>query len=565
MRSRHIIKRGKWYYYVCRIPADLLHLFPSITIYKSLHTDDIKNARLLAGAEEYRTQQLFLQLRSGMLSKDQEKHLIASYIKHHLNILEAKATGNTNHLDKPGKIKADLKKEDLFFNDLAAPYNLSQEEIRQLKLEFYKTLSSQMSEMIANKDTSKWPIIGKISNLSKADHKALEIKILNANKQIFDAACNMYKGDWGPMERLLEKAERDLSVSYYSFMDVIVEYKEHYLVSKPDLKSGTKDDMHVECRVLLDILGDINITEVNTMKSVAKLKQILLKYPRNKQQRYGEKSIHSIIRSERGYDTINLKTANEYLKRLKAIIGFASKSKMITTTNVMDGEYFQTETAEEEQRSAYDSHDIKRLIEAICTQSLWVLGQPKPERFWILLIALFHGLRLGNIVTLTKQDIVQIDSGIWVFMLRHGKTKSTIRPVAICDCLLLLGFLEWVDSLQRQKLFQDSTDSFSKWYNRNESRADGYEIKGFESRYITTDKKKCLYSLRHNFAGNVFDVSTDFKITADMMGHSTGRNVTARYTKKTKSETLKQISDKMSLENIDLDRLELRAQELFDI
>ena len=103
MRLLHIVKRGKWYYYVCRIPADLLHLFPSITIYKSLHTDDVKNARLLTGAEEYRIQQLFLQLRSGMLSKDLEKHLIASFIKHHSSILEAKATGSTNHLDNPGK------------------------------------------------------------------------------------------------------------------------------------------------------------------------------------------------------------------------------------------------------------------------------------------------------------------------------------------------------------------------------------------------------------------------------------------------------------------------------
>jgi len=76
MQTHHIVKRGNRYHYVCRIPADLLHHFPSPTIYKNLRTSEAKSARLLASAEEYRIQQLFLQLRSGMLNEDLEKHLI---------------------------------------------------------------------------------------------------------------------------------------------------------------------------------------------------------------------------------------------------------------------------------------------------------------------------------------------------------------------------------------------------------------------------------------------------------------------------------------------------------
>lgn len=564
MRLLHIIKRGKRYHYVCRIPADLQHLFPSASIYKSLRTDNFKHARLLASAEEYRLQQLFVQLRSGMLSKDYEKHLIASYIKHHLSILEAKATGTTNHCDNPAEVKAKLKKEDLFFDLFAESFDLPDDHIRQLKLEFYRLLSVKMTDMIANRDASEWPIIGKISNLSKTEQKALEIKVLNANKQIFDAECSMYAGDWGPMESLREKAERDLAVPFCSFELVIAKYKEYYLAEKPHVKLGTIDDMHVECRVLLEIIGNISIAEVNSLGTVTKLKKILQRYPKNKEQRYSEKSIHSILRTEKGYEVISLKTANEYLKRLKAIIDFAVDSEIITSSNKV-GRYFQTETAEEDQRSAYDSNDIEHLIDAICTQKLWLYNPPKPERFWVVLIALFHGLRLGNILALTKEDIVQTDSGMWLLVLRQGKTKATVRPVAICDCLLLLGFLEWVETVPRKKLFQDSTDSFSKWYNRDEKRADGYEIKGFESKFVTADKKKCLYSIRHSFAGNVFDVTTDYKITADMMGHSTGRSITARYTKRTKAQALKEISDKMDLQHIDLDRLEKRAIELFSV
>jgi len=562
MRPLHIIRRGNRYHYVCRIPADLQSLFPFPTIYKSLRTGDVKSARILASAEEYRIQQLFLQLRSGMFDKDYEKNLIASYLKHHLNILEAKATGTTSHCENPANVKSKLKKEDQFFDAWAEDYGLSADELRQFKQEFYQRLSNKMTDMIAKGDASEWPIIGKLPRLSKEDLKALEIKILNVNKQLFEAECSMYAGDWGKMELLREKAERDLTVPYHTFEDVIAKYQDYFVAEKPLLKPGSIEDMFVECRVLLEILGNIGISEVNTMDSITKLKKILKKYPKNKKQRYGDRTIHNILRTEKNYEVISLKTANEYLKRLKAIVDYAINSEMITSVN-RAGSYFQTDTAAEEQRSAYDSIDIERLIDAICTQPLWSYNPPRPERFWIILIALFHGLRLGNIVALTKKDIVKTDKGMWIFELRSGKTKATVRPVAICDCLLLLGFLEWVETLQRNNLFQDSVDSFSKWYNRDEIRKDGYTSMGFESKFITTDKKKCLYSIRHSFAGNVFDVTTDYKVTSDMMGHSTGMSVTARYTKRTKAAALKQVSDKMNLEHIDLDRLELRANELF--
>ena len=122
--------------------------------------------------------------------------------------------------------------------------------------------------------------------------------------------------------------------------------------------------------------------------------------------------------------------------------------------------------------------------------------------------------------------------------------------MAICDSLLLLGFLEWVATLPNAKLFQDSSRSFSAWYNRNELRKDGTRVVGFETKHVTTDESKCLYSIRHTFAGNVFDVTVDYKITADMMGHSTGKSVTARYTKITKATTLKEITKKCTLSTL---------------
>jgi len=560
---KHVIMRGSGYQFVCRVPRDLQQHFPSPVIYRAIKATDKKSACVLATTLEYKTQQLFLQLRSAMLPKELEKRLVAIYLKQGLDRLESFATG------QPQKDPISLA-----FENISKHMGIPPAEARKRRADYNNRIAARLTEMIASHNTfmvEDWvneltESVGKNRGVkfSSSEKKALGLKILNADKQLHEAESAAVSGDWSLLEKLQEKVAKELEHPYYDFKSVLDKYRAYYLEKNPDVTQGTKNDMEVECRVLLEIIGNTSINAVNTMDTVTKLKSVLKRYPLCKQQRYGDRSVHSIIKSEHGYDIISRKTANEYIKRLKAVIDYANKSKMLNSVNVTMGELFKTETAAEEQRSAYDSEDIKRLIDAICTQKLWTYGEPKPERFWIILIALFHGFRLGNIVKLTKADICQTDKGTWVFRLRTGKTKATVRPVAVCDSLLLLGFLEWVESIKREKLFQDSSDSFSKWYNRDEKRSDdGKPSLGFESRHVTTDKKKCLYSLRHSFAGNVFDVTSDYKITSDMMGHSTGGSVTARYTKRSKTETLKEIAEKMQLENIDLDRLELRATELF--
>jgi len=398
--------------------------------------------------------------------------------------------------------------------------------------------------------------------LTPSETKVLALKLMDAQIQLYEAEAATLEGNWSHNSTLQQNAENSLKAPYVPFTEAIEKYQDYYRASKPNIKPGTVADMVVECRVLLEIVGNISIEAFNTMETVTKVKTVLRKYPLNRQQRYRTKPLNAIMKTG-GYDVIEPKTANEYIKRARAIVEFALKSKMLLNYSVWVNELFPTVVAAEDQRSAYGTDDVSRLIDAICSQPLWSYDPPKPERFWLILIALFHGLRLSNIVALTKGDVCKTDAGMWIFKLRSGKSKNTVRDVAISDCLLLLGFQEWVEGLQRHQLFQDTSDSFSKFYNRDETRKGGYIVKGFESKFVTTDQKKCLYSLRHTFAGEVYGVSSDFKITSDMMGHSSGGNVTSRYMKGVKTEKLKEVTDKLAFHGIDLNKLELRAIELF--
>ncbi|GFO57456.1 integrase [Geomonas sp. Red276] len=562
----HTRKRGSMYHYVCRVPRDLQHLFPTVQITQSLKTTDERAARIAATAAEYRTQQLFLQLRTGMLPKDLEKHLIANFLSKGLDNLEAIAVG------RPNGIERDIEKAGL---EISRQVGHTPEEAKNALATVYAASADLFRRDLQTGDTGAVePQMADLATflkehhgvtLSPTDKKSLSKKYLNAAKQLDEAMSALYRGEWSPMELLREKVERDLATPYFDLKTVLERYQDKYHADKAHLAEGSKKDMEVECRTLLEIFGNVSINDFNTLESVTKLKQILRKYPKNRIQRFGSKSIHAILKERQLYEVINPKTANNYLDRARQVVDFANRSEFINKANVYVGERFNTNNAAEEDRAAYDAHDIRRLIDAICTQPLWIKNPPHPERFWLILIALFHGFRLGNIIALTKEDICQTDKGTWIFRLRAGKTTATVRPVAICDSLLLLGFLEWVEKLPRKKLFQDSSRSFSAWYNRNEVQKNGKPSLGFEPKYVTTDKGKCLYSLRHSFAGNVFDVTEDYKITSDMMGHSAGKHVTARYIKRTKAETLKEITEKMQMGHIDLDRLEARARELFGV
>lgn len=497
-----------------------------------------------------------------MLSKELEKQLVAKYLMRGIAELDGIAVGQPTDVDDvfAASMRYVAKKEGLPPAEHVAKGSDTLARI-------WKQMLAEGSTVVFDDfmiDTECFLKQKHGIRLSDAERNALTLKLLNVDKQVQEAKSALYHGEWTPMELLKEKVAKDLASPYFDLATTLSRYEENYLCAKPHVSEGSKKDMAVECRMLLEVFGNISITEFNTMSSVTKLEQILLNYPKNKVKRFGKKSIHLTLKDNHLYERISLKTANHYIDRAKSVVQYGNKCRMLNAANVYEGERFQLNTAAEEERPAYEATDIERLIDAICTQPLWTKKPPCPERFWIILIILFHGFRLGNITALTKKDICQTDKGTWIFQLRTGKTKATIRPVAICDSLLLLGFLEWVQKLPRNRLFQDSSKSFSVWYNRNEVQKNGKPSLGFECRHVTTEKGKCLYSLRHNFGVKVFDVTEDYKITQDMMGHSTRNSVTARYTKRTKAETLKEITEKMQLEFIDLDRLEARAIELFD-
>ncbi|WP_417461670.1 tyrosine-type recombinase/integrase [Kordiimonas sp.] len=163
-------------------------------------------------------------------------------------------------------------------------------------------------------------------------------------------------------------------------------------------------------------------------------------------------------------------------------------------------------------------------------------GDVKKQRaeFWCLVIAMLSGMRLGEIVQLTRKDLRKQD-GIWIFDINTGdgskrvKTAAGCRHVPVHPKLMDLGLLKWIKatpyvgdsgllfpSLQ-SSVVGDPANTASKRLNRYLCKVG-----------IKRDKRMCIHSLRHSFIDQLRHHSTQEYVIKKVVGHAE-HSVTSSY------------------------------------
>lgn len=173
-------------------------------------------------------------------------------------------------------------------------------------------------------------------------------------------------------------------------------------------------------------------------------------------------------------------------------------------------------------------------------------------KFWIPLIGLFTGLRLGEIVQLLVSDI-KTENGIDYFDINkgepaHGKTLKTAqsaRRVPIHGELKKIGFLAYV--LERR-----AKDSSGRLFPEIAFGQDGYASHNFSKffgRYTVAIGVKqsvtTFHSLRHNFVDALRNAGVDDARYKALIGHK-DTSVTAGYGEGFNLHVLKADVDKVA-------------------
>ena len=188
------------------------------------------------------------------------------------------------------------------------------------------------------------------------------------------------------------------------------------------------------------------------------------------------------------------------------------------------------------------------------------------HRFWVPLIALWTGARLGEILQLEKADVRQDESGIWYLAItdeeaaeydpndfqKRLKTKNSIRDIPIHSELQRLGFISWVSARPDGRLFPEAqaakngklSDVYSKWFKRF------LEFQG-----VWGQRRKVFHSFRNSFNDALREAGVPSEIREAINGWSSQQAMDARYGSGHKVHRLAEHVEKVTYEGLDLSHL----------
>lgn len=225
--------------------------------------------------------------------------------------------------------------------------------------------------------------------------------------------------------------------------------------------------------------------------------------------------------------------------------------------NLLEGSLRNSEKEDRTRRVPFDDQDLK----AIFLSENYLKGTFKrASDYWVPLIALFTGARLGEIAQLTLSDIKQIEN-IWVFDINEeGEGKSiknklgSKRVIPIHKQLINLHFLEFVDHmrvLKKTKLFFEEKRSTEGKFAQLQKRI-SYYLKHIANIESTREKTKVFHSFRHLVRTKLVEEGVDERVIDSLVGHSS-RDRSVGSTHYTHSDYLNQKVSAMHKLKYDID------------
>lgn len=268
--------------------------------------------------------------------------------------------------------------------------------------------------------------------------------------------------------------------------------------------------------------------------------------------------------------TLSVKTQDKYFTLFKAFLRWATNENYIDKEpgpNIKVAGVAKLTTFD--KRRPYSAEQLKTIFASPLYRghkTATTRHRPgklsiRDGKFWVPLIALYSGMRMGEIVQLLAADVKQ-EEGIWYFDVTKAegdgkkiKTQSSIRRVPVHHALIGIGFLDAIAKAKSKgRLFPDIepgadgyfSHNFSKWWGRYSRHI------GFQS------QKTAFHSFRHNFIDAMRNAKVPEFAARAIVGHS-DKSVHSSYGSGPSLAVLKEEIDKAAYP-IDLSNLPVVAK-----
>ena len=272
--------------------------------------------------------------------------------------------------------------------------------------------------------------------------------------------------------------------------ELIEEFK-----SDPNRRSMRKKvelDYGLLFRAMDEVIGhDSRLADISRDDCKA-VRELLLRLPSNATKKFPGISLREAAAKPEAEEMkrLNPVTVNSYLHKMSALFNYAVKEDRIDK-NPARGLGIEGHDHTEEDRLPFSTEQLTRIFHStiytgcVDDKRRWSRpgsNRPRGTRFWIPIIALFHGMRLNEICQLRVDDIETID-GVPVFNIRPSagtqrvKTEAGRRIVPFHPFLKRLRFETYVATMRKtgeDQLFPDLkadkrgyySDAFQKWFDR---------------------------------------------------------------------------------------------------
>ena len=345
-----------------------------------------------------------------------------------------------------------------------------------------------------------------------------------------------------------EKRLRDL-------LDTYVEYKK-----SENLQEKSLSEIQSKCGLFVEVLENPYPEELN-IESLTRYKNLLRNLPSNarKKEKYRKKTLQQILQlSIPKKDLMDITTVNNHLVRAKSFLIWLERYGYLQGPNLPKVLQKVRESHRPfEERNAFSLEDLKLMFNSQQCRDF-----KHPWEFWLPLIALFSGMRINEICCLELNHIRE-DKGIWYFDITvsetsQPKTQSGVRKIPVHENLIDLGFLSYVKKLQRSGkkfLFPDRhglsvspshypVQRLNNWIRQAGVRAD---------RQGGGLGKKTFHSFRHTFETRCQELGIEQRLVDQVMGHSQGKGMSARYGKPAGVSKLKEeVIDRYHFDDLEL-------------
>lgn len=533
-RTPHLTRRGQFFYFRIGVPHDLVDLIGSTELKRSLATVDIDVGRSRCRYLSTQFEQLFRTLRQ---MPEQSPDIVRGLVRHYFESVLNKTSYIAMSLPKDG--------EDIVERELNLLKRENTRFQKQIARRQYDGLIRRIAQQVLDEaqveleDESYDRMCNGILRARVEQNRMLSAALSGDYAQTLPQDP-LFNGIGLPFDPAMPWDQEEVSGVLFS------EISKKYFELKSSTGAWGQKTLNDNKRVLSwfkDFLGkDLSIDSI-TKENFRDFRDALLKLPTHFSQHkeFEGKSFSEVTGRKKSKNAITPTTAKKYLAMLQGFLKWCANEGYIEAAPIA-GITIHTKSDPAEARHPFSEGELQKIFSSPqftghkndLQRSVPGSKIIKDGKYWIPIIGLYTGMRLGEIVQLLVDD-VKIKDGVIYFDVAKGqdeakKVKSIagIRKIPVHPTLILLGFDELV-------LKQKQMTSSGRLFPEVKFGKDGYPsgpFSKFFSRYLVSigvkTDKNAFHSFRHNFkdALDAADVS-ESRIKV-LMGHSDG-SVTALY------------------------------------